>query len=376
MANDGGIATLRQPIAVVKLDGGELPGVRHVSVTNGRQRSADKFSVELSLQAQGPAGGWERWSAITAQNEIEVLFGELDPTTGQRVVLQSAIIGAVDTVEVRQPENVVTVSGRDLSAQMIDTQSFESFLNQTASDVVTTIAKRRGLVPVVTPTALPIGRCLGGNTLHVTNRGTEWDLLTKIAENENFTVLVRGRSLIFQPATDPTVPPYVVVWAAPASPGLSPRSNVVRLTTHRQATLARNVVVTVLSFDPASGGVVTQTATSTLPGADPAKPQNYVIDVPCLSVQQASERAQKLAKDFSLFERAIDVELPGDATLTADARVVLQGTGTDWDQMYFLDKITREMSLERGFTMTIAAKNTSPAATVTPSSGATAAPTS
>ena len=251
-------ANLRQPIAVVRLDGQELSGVRAVKIVNSAHYAADSFRVELALQGQPATADWPAWGGGNVLSEIEVLFGLVDPATGQRLALQAAIIGPVDKIEVEQPGNYAVLSGRDYSAVLIDTQSFESFENRLASDVATEIAQRHGLTPMVTATTTPIGQFSPRDNAYTgtTMRQSEWDLLVRLARAESYDVFVRGRSLFFQPPADPTGPPYPVNWTPASGPGLAPGTTVTSLRLTRQVSLARDLVVTVASHDSVSGSPV------------------------------------------------------------------------------------------------------------------------
>jgi hypothetical protein len=57
--------------------------------------------------------------------------------------------------------------------------------------------------------------------------------------------------------------------------------------------------------------------------------------------------------------------MPGDVTTTSRLQDQLSGTGTAFDQLYWIDEIEREMGFDGGFGMTIKAKNHSPQTTVT-----------
>ena len=356
----GGAA--RRPIAVVRLNGAELNGVLSVKTTNVSHNAADTFQVELALSAQPKnVADWAAWGGDNTNPEIEVLYGLVD-ANGNRSALNSAVLGPVDSVEVRQPENIVSLSGRDYSAALLDTQTYENFTNQTASQIATTVAQRHGLTPVVQATKTRVGAKDADTnaTTRNTRRESEWDLLTKLARDEGFVVYVRGRTLYFLPDTDPSGTPYLLTWSPPQSAGGSPRSNMIKLNVKRALTLAKTITVTVISHDPATATAVSQSATS--PGA-PANgdaqtvPQLYTIDVPGLTADQAMVRAHQLLNSYSLFERVIEVHLPGDPFLWFEQPVKLSGTGTSWDQTYFADRIEREMSMGGGFTMVIRAKN-------------------
>jgi phage protein D len=57
--------------------------------------------------------------------------------------------------------------------------------------------------------------------------------------------------------------------------------------------------------------------------------------------------------------------IPGDNDLDTTSLIQLSGTGTAFDQVYFPDSITRRLSFDGGYEMTIEAKNHAPDSTVT-----------
>ena len=55
----------------------------------------------------------------------------------------------------------------------------------------------------------------------------------------------------------------------------------------------------------------------------------------------------------------MSAHLPADNYLTISAPISVQGTGTPADQIYYPRLITREMSIDEGYSMTVEAQNTS-----------------
>ncbi len=71
--------------------------------------------------------------------------------------------------------------------------------------------------------------------------------------------------------------------------------------------------------------------------------------------------AQRILADLSAHERLVHAELPGELTLTPRTRIQLIGTGTDFDQLYYVAELDRHFSLDHGFTERLRLKNSPPA---------------
>ena len=62
--------------------------------------------------------------------------------------------------------------------------------------------------------------------------------------------------------------------------------------------------------------------------------------------------------------------MPGELALTPRSMITLEGTGTEFDQAYYIDVIERRLRRDGGLTEHILAKNTSPRTETTMSSDA------
>jgi len=51
--------------------------------------------------------------------------------------------------------------------------------------------------------------------------------------------------------------------------------------------------------------------------------------------------------------------MPGELTLAPRMMLRLEGTGTDFDQSYWIDEIERQLSVRHGFTQRLRARNSS-----------------
>lgn len=342
----------RAPAARLLINGQTVAGVTQAEVIANNHYAADSFRVELALGAD-PTFTTPFWAGTTG-----VLVDLQFSLDGAGFV--SLIQGAVDSVGIDPITGTLHVQGRDLTAALIEARTQETFSNRTASEIATLLAQRHNLLPVVTPTTTPVGRYYQSEHDRITldqfsHATTEWDLLVFLAREEGFDVFVQGTSLYFQPPTTATVSPFLL------RPDM-----LIDLQLRRSLTLARDIEVTVKSWNSRQKNAFTQTArASGLPavggsGGLPAPPQRYVYVRPNLTPNQALQFAQQRLSELTLHERVIELQMPGELTLTPRAALLLTETGTDFDQAYLIDVIERELRWNDGFTQRIRAKNTSP----------------
>lgn len=334
-----------------------LTGVESFEVTNASHFAADTFRLTAAVGNLPPGFGPDYWgSSVGDKLEIFASIGQGTP--------KSLIYGQVDDVEFDPVGRSLSLSGRDLSAQLIDTKTATSYNDQTASQVVQAIAKEHGLTASATTTTTRVGTYYELYHLHLTKDQAEWDLLMFLAEREGFDLWVSGQTLNFQPPVALNADPYVLLWS---DQGQGKRvSNLETLKLHRSQTLAKDVVVTVKSFNQAQGTNVTATAKRSQANKSQrvgGAAQLYTYYEPNLSQAAAQQLANSRAEEITRHERVITGTLPGDNLLTNRSLLKLVGTGTEWDQVYFVDTVTRKMSFRDGYSMEFRAKNHSPQST-------------
>jgi phage protein D len=399
----------------------EIPGAKTASVTTNNWYQADTFDLSFALYADrafGPlwwsqqddmlvdiqigydAGGSVAWKSILVG---AVESTELHPHTGEVIVrgkdLSVRFIQA-KTQETFQnqtsSEIAKTLAGRHgMTADVTDTTTLVARYWQ-QDHVNTTSGAAGGAIPQAAPSLGPrtpagvvayekqygaaaLSTALAGtyqnNNRTISSHGqfsritTEWDLLTTLARHEGFDLYVTGTVLHFNPATAPDATPWVVNWTQPQidrAVSFGRASNVNDLNLQRSLTLARDIEVQVRSWHSGKGTGFTKTAKAI--GTKRAQAasgksgfgnhvQRYVYVIPNLTEDQALKRAQSILADLSKFERVISWAEPGELTLTPRNMVRLQGTGTDFDQAYFIDSIERRIAFGEGFTMHVRAKN-------------------
>lgn len=360
--NDPEIRTgFRKPSLLVLLNGQPLTYAIDAEVTNNNHYQADRFSASFWM---GPGESW--WEADTVLLDIQA-------STDEGQAFASLIIGEVANVTIDLLHRLVRVDGRDLTSRFIEAKTQETFRNQTSSQVATTLAGRHGLTADVVATNTLVGRYYVQDHDHLkhgefTRTTTEWDLLTYLAGLEGYDVWVSGTTLHFKPATKPDATPWLVQWSVDEAS--VPVSNAIELSLVRNLTLASDLTVEVKSWNSRKGKGFVKIAKATKERTQKREtkqtpPQKITITRPNLTEDQAQKLANSILAEETRHERVIRWSEPADPVLTARSMVRLQGTGTSWDQAYFVASVQRRIGISSGFVMQIEAKNHSPESQVT-----------
>lgn len=340
-------ASSRAPKILALVNGNPIAGVIRAEVSGNSHYSADCFSVSATLDP-GSSSVEPAW--LVSGNLVVELRFSLDG-----ISFTPLIQGQVDCVAVDAIRRTIRLDGRDLSAPLIEARTQETFSNRTASEIAAILASRHGLSAEVTPTTTPVGRYYHDQhdriTLNQFSRATtEWDLLVFLARHEGFNVFVSGTTLYFQPAIQNL-----------ANATLVQTTDFIDFRLKRSLTLARDIMVTVKSWNSRLQSTFAQSVVSSLvDGGDYGALQNYVLVRPNLTPDQALKLAQQRITELIAHERVIEATMPADLVLTPRSVLNLYGTNSDFDQLYFIDTIERNMSIEGGFIQRLRAYNGSP----------------
>ena len=347
------LTSQRSPLARIITNGAVIPGLIEVEVICNSHLSADTFSASFALNV-GPPYGSAYWSS-ELEITVQILFS-LDA-----ISFVSLFTGTVDTIAINVSRGLVHISGRDLSAQLIEARTAETFSNRTSSEIASLLAARHGLASNVARTTTPVGRYYQDEHDRITlgrfsRLTTEWDLLAFLALQEGFDVSVTSATLNFLPSNNTTPAPYVVT-----------PTNCIDMRLERRLILAGGISVTVKSWNSRQSSAFAQTVIGTnftvSNPSDLPSPQQYVFVHPNLTADQALNFAQRKLNDLAMHERVVEFVVPGDLLLTPADHLVIIGTGTDFDQAYNIDLVERRLSLTDGFTQRVRAKGSSPRST-------------
>lgn len=356
-----------QPRGMAFINGERARGLDSFEVDNNSFFQADSFRLTLILSAQAPDRGFDFWASQTSL-QVELLAGfPPNADSFDRSGLTSWLTGNVDDIEIDPLADTITMTGRDLTALLIDTKRSIAFREMKSSAIAAQIADELGLQKNIAETKTFAGTFAQVFKQTVNDRATYWDVLTKLAQIEQFSLWVSGNTLNFQPARK-AADVYVLRYQPATDTVGSPQANAVRMRFMRNLSVSRGVKVTVRSFNQKTGHQVSATATrarvrnqtTARAGATGLPPAEYFFVYPNMTADQAQAKANALAQEISQHEVNIEAELPGDQLLTAQTPVQMLGTGTKFDQIYYPASVQRRYSLDEGYRITLRARNFSP----------------
>ena len=365
-ANPGPGSSSRAPRFWVTVDNLPLGGVLDVEIDSTAHFSADQYRVRCAIAGLDPSHPLGFWStAYDARLRVSLGLQNPDGSLGSP---SSLVLGLIDQVEINPLRGELCLRGRDLSSLLVDAKTTEKFENMTVSNIVSLLGKRHGLIPNVAPVNEDAGASYGQGHVKLTQEQSEWDLLCGLAEQVGYDLWVKDNTLNFQPQTQPgQASPYVLSWSQPGQGQAFAQANFSELRMHCALGVAQDVIVKVRSWNQASAAVFTKTYKMSAAcgsrgqgGAVGPKAQLYTFTVPNLDQAGALQLAQQKALEITRHERVIEGSLAGDDILDIRTMVLLQGTNTDFDQTYYLESISRRLSLEQGYSMSFRAKNMSP----------------
>ena len=319
-------------------------------IDNNNFFAADTFEAEIALNALPAAFNAAFWSSSQAKIGISIGIGN---------GLTQLILGNADDVDIELPAGLLRVRGRDLSAPLMDNKTTQKFQNQTSSQIVTQIAPQFNLTPNVVPTSTPSGVFYEIDHARLTDNISYWTLVNELARFEGYDVYVTGNTLNFQPSSPSTQPTYTISYTPPTQRMIQ-SGNFIDLKMHRSQTLAKDVVVQVTSWNSKQRTAFTATSPSGAKASLTGSSTLYPIVRAGLTIDQAQKLAQNTRAEITLHERVVEVTMPGEITLMPRQHIALTGTGTNFDQTYFIDRINRRVDIDGGFSESIRMKNQSP----------------
>ena len=329
---------------LVSIDGQPIPGIIKAEVTSTNYFCSDSFSLVFAA-GPPPLVDIDTWSNLATGTV------ELSQSTSPGVAPAFIMTGQVDTIVADVGFQNVVLEGRDLSARLVDSYVQQDFVNQTASEVVTTIGSQYNLNCEVTPTLGNVGRYFGDGYTRLSlgdfsRIRSNWDLIVELAREDNFDVFVSGSTLFYQP----------VIGTLESALELT-RSDVSVLRLTRRMTSGFNISVRVQSWNSQQESAYNSTGMldgAQLTSVAPAS-QGYLFSSSNLTSAQADAYAQRYAREVSRLQTTLHIVMPGIPILFPRTLICLVGCGSSIDGLYQVDAVERHFCAISGTSQTIRA---------------------
>lgn len=311
-------------------------------------RKSDTFSSYISLDTT-PGIDEFFWSAIT--NTSVQIFATNDINQSG---FQLMFTGNVDVVDIDFVKRTAHIAGRDLGAALLEIKTSEQFVNQTTEQIVNTIASRVGLTANVSvPSNDHVGLIYNTDNVRITDQDVLFNVLTRLAQRAGCIFWVSNTTLFFMPASSLTGGEYTITYQPPTPYSIA-NGSFISLRARRNYVLARNITVQTQSWQLKQKQSVNSqfVMNGSVNGSI-----DYTYRAPNMTKAQADAFSNGRLNDLASQEKTLEIEMPGDVTLTPEMSVVLIGTGTAFDQSYTLSRVSHTISQDSGYRMSLSTRN-------------------
>ncbi len=322
----------------VAINGDPVQGLLRASITNTNCFSADSYALTFAMNSLG-SEDIAFWSIIS--DAIVEVGAVTSDTYGPRY--QNLITGMADSIHIDPVRGTVAIEGRDLSASMIDSYRQQDFVNQTASEIVATVAAYHGLQPMVVPTFGSIGRYYADGFTKLSlgqfsQFRSDWDLVVQLARQNNFDIFVEDRSLYFQPSGGSFVLPLAVSLR-----------DLLGIRIERNLGVAGAAGARVQSWSSQSMAAYhSDYAGSSETGGDQASTRPFLFSASNYTAQQVADAAEQYTAELTRLSTVLNFAMPWDLSFAPRSTCILLDTNSAFDTTYRIDNVERLYSSTSG----------------------------
>ncbi|WP_428375203.1 hypothetical protein [Lichenicoccus sp.] len=327
-----------------------------MEISSSNLSQAGDFFIQVAIDTKTSGGGPSWFDAETL--DVTLQMGFLPPGAPEGALSwQTMLSGRVDRIHCNPVSGLVTLEGRDYAARLLDLPVSETFLNCTSSEVAQQLAGRCGLTASVDQTSTFIGQYYQIEHARLSMApfsrfGTAWDLLSSLAQVEQFDLWVQDLTLNFRTAPPATSAALQITFQEGRPTQASPILNVSSLSLERNLALAGDLPVVVSSWNSRQRSrVQVQAGSSSVSGGSAIR-----ILRPNLPADTAQTLANAISNTVLSHQRTLTATMAGDLDTTARSLVQMTGLGAPWDGTYRVAKLEREMTMHGGFVQRLTAQ--------------------
>ncbi|MFT8718266.1 hypothetical protein [Acetobacter sp.] len=319
----------------------------HVKVIQSRMAEASTFEATLSLpQTTLEVPFFSNGESITIYMVVSET-GQIEDYSKSKV-----FSGGIDRSIFNLADRTLKIWGRDWSSKLISYElSGESFLNMTASDVISSLAKTVGLSADVDNTAGFVGqfyqyehKAHGLSGMH--RYQTAWDLCVGIQRNYGYDLWVDDKTVHFKkPSNDNVVS---LSWNGNSGSSSFASGPILNLTLSHDLLYADNIYVAVSSWD--SRQKITHKA---IYPTESSSGQAFNFTAPVgTTIDQCKQIAQQRYGEIIAHTKNVEMHLHPYVNISTRQMVKLSGTNTVFDSVFYtVDQLSIE-GTDRGISKT------------------------
>lgn len=329
---------LRNPRWQITCGGNPFPYFE-AKVRQERTRTGDTFNAKAALSLVD----LQWWYSVAAPVAVTITMN------GTQL-----FAGNVDHADADFFERTFEICGRDAAAVLNDTQTSEKFLNQKPEQIVQTIAQRHGIEAEIDSTdSTDAGKQYSSDFDAISNRGSEWTFINKLADHYGMIAYMTGGKLYFKHPDEQL--PIKQIWYRAPTPENCESGNFTKLKAVRNFILGKPIKVNVHSHNHRRKEHILATARSEGGSGDPLV---YNHTIAGINQDQAQTIAQQKLNEVAAHEMKItELEIPGDETINARTEIQLSGTNTPLDQKYDMTSVDHAISIKEGYRTGLVVKN-------------------
>ncbi len=329
-------ATPSQILFEITINDIVVEGLLQASIYSNNSFAADSFALTFAVGSL-PLGDSAFWSSLTCG------YVEVGATTRYMSSPTTIVTGMIDTVGIDLVNGTASIEGRDLSASLVDAFQQQDFVNQSASDIVATIAQNHGLGASVVPTLGYVGRYYADDYTRLSlgqfsRLRSDWDLVVQLARENTYDAFVTGRILNFTPVSNEFTDIYFI-----------DKCNVSAMRIDRTLAIGNVPVIRMQSWNSQNVASYISNGVTSINSSDEASStsavQSYLFSGSNLTSQQVDQAATRYGAEISRLQRILTIQMPWDLVLTPRTAVCLATKASVLDGLYRIESIDRHYSV-------------------------------
>ncbi|AFY33613.1 phage late control D family protein [Calothrix sp. PCC 7507] len=274
-------------------------------------------------------------------NEVEIQMGyEQD--------LKTVMVGEITGLEPEYTQDatpILVVRGHDLRHRLLRGRHTKSFLKMKDSEIVSQVARTRGLTPKVTDSKVKIEYILQHNQ-------TDWEFLQERAGRIGYEVVVDNKTLYFRPHDNTKAKILTLTYGADLqefSPRLSTMNQIQQLEVRGWIPKDKKEVISKAAAGKEGGTMGGSTSGAKAVKRAFGESNHTIVSQPVSSKAEADQMALGQFQDRAIAYITGEGSCQGNTKLRAGKVIEIAGLGKRFSGLYYLSSVEHLYSRSQGY---------------------------